>query len=430
MKNCKESHFPKIYKEKFLEKYKEIDDAILAENFDYLQKLVSKNVRVRSTKNEDEEDVVNLSDDPLLSVVIAHKKSNLALRLVEVMSEENLKTKNIYGDTALHVAAAKKDVSVVEVIAMKDGKLMRSTNWKQETPLHKAAFYGELGVFVKLVNLGSDIQHRSQDGSTMLRCAVMGNAPDLAMEIARNYEDLMSTRNSDGVTPLQLLVNIPEAFRSKLQLGPMDSFIYNFTWIRQFVFNVLKQLFLSIQNLQEQKQNHMQTKKLIALLASEPKYWDFFNGGKDPKLSNEELQPEESEKKKEPIIEVNCYCQKKDDHDDEIVQWNDSPLILGAKMGLDDFVKQILTNFPQSAYNLDSDKRNVLQVAIKYGHQKIVKYIKSETSGQNAKLPSWLLSYVQPVTENTILHFAAEKIVKDEGFALQMKHELEFFEVK
>ena len=48
----------------------------------------------------------------------------------------------------------------------------------------------------------------------------------LALEIASNYPELMTTRNSRAVTPLQLLVTIPDAFRSNLVLGPVDALIY------------------------------------------------------------------------------------------------------------------------------------------------------------------------------------------------------------
>ncbi|XP_072987334.1 uncharacterized protein [Typha latifolia] len=51
-----------------------------------------------------------------------------------------------------------------------------------------------------------------------------------------------------------------------------------------------------------------------------------------------------------------------------------------------------------------------------------------QRSGNNPTIPSGLLSYVHPATGNTILHFAAEKTVKDEGFVLQMQYELLWFE--
>jgi hypothetical protein len=79
---------------------------------------------------------------------------------------------------------------------------------------------------------------------------------------------------------------------------------------------------------------------------------------------------------------------------------------------------------------LDAEGMNVLQVAIKHGHEKIVNIIESMTSGNNPVLPSWLRSSIHKNTGNSILHFAAEKVVDvDQGFALQMQIELQWFEV-
>ncbi|XP_072988215.1 uncharacterized protein [Typha latifolia] len=483
------SIFTKVYKEKFKEKYKEIDDAIRNDDWTYLQKLLSE----KFIPNDDEmnlsdtmnlSDAVNLSDDPLLSVVVAYEKSDLALRLVEVLPEENLRTWNIYGDTALHVAAAKGDLRVVEKLAKKCEELTWTENCKQETPLHKAALYGERDVFWTLVHLGSDIQKRREDGSNMLHYAVTGNAPDLAMEIANEYPKMSTCRNTFAATPLHLLLTIPEAFKSKLQLGFLDSIIYYciplereklvhktkrggkesekltdeekqslmtlgqkypehystlyylleliyrfpVTWIRQFFFNVLKQLFPSVQELQKQKQKHRQTTKLIALLAGEPGYWDFYSKGGNP-FQKKFVYPSNGYESEEIILKelVKCCCHKKDATENH-VRWTESPLIIGAKMGLDEFVEKILDLFPESTSNLDTEGMNVLQVAIKNGHKKITELILTKISGSNPTIPSGLLSSVDTVTGNTILHFAAEKTEKDEGFVLQMQYELQWFE--
>ncbi|XP_072987335.1 uncharacterized protein [Typha latifolia] len=215
------SKFPTIYKKKFQKKYREIDDAISNDDWTYLQKLLSEKFILLPAKNKEEEDMtINLSDDPLLSIVVAYETSDLALRLVEVMSEKNLMASNIYGDTALHGR-------LVKAIAMKCQYLKWSRNRKLEIPLHKAALYGQRGSFWKLVDLGSDIyERRWDDGSNMLHYAVTGNAPDLAMEIANEYPELITSRNSLGATPLHLLLTIPEAFKSKLQLGFLDSVEY------------------------------------------------------------------------------------------------------------------------------------------------------------------------------------------------------------
>ncbi|WOL20120.1 hypothetical protein Cni_G28922 [Canna indica] len=110
------------------------------------------------------------------------------------------------------------------------------------------------------------------------------------------------------------------------------------------------------------------------------------------------------------------------------IRWHESPLITSAKLGLDDFVCKVLQVCPQLATYLDLDGRNVLQAAIKYGRKEIVKTIGKMTQGNNPRLPSWLYSYVDVKTGNTILHFASEKAETTED-ALQLHDELKWFEI-
>jgi ankyrin repeat protein len=126
---------------------------------------------------------VNLSQDPLLNVVIAYGKSKLAIRLISEMSLENLMAKNYDGDTALHLAAAKGDVRVATALVDKNPGLLEARNQHLEIPLHKAAQHGEMEVFWTLVDKNSPADARREDGATMLHCAVMGNAPGLLIKL-------------------------------------------------------------------------------------------------------------------------------------------------------------------------------------------------------------------------------------------------------
>ncbi|RWV80710.1 hypothetical protein GW17_00057969 [Ensete ventricosum] len=87
--------------------------------------------------------------------------------------------------------------------------------------------------------------------------------------------------------------------------------------------------------------------------------------------------------------------------------WSESPLILGAQMGIPEFVTTILRVCPEAATYLDTRARSVLQVAIEHGNREIVRTIREMTRGKNPILPSWLLSRVDKGTGRTILHFAS-----------------------
>ncbi|CAD5194415.1 unnamed protein product [Musa acuminata subsp. malaccensis] len=112
-----------------------------------------------------------------------------------------------------------------------------------------------------------------------------------------------------------------------------------------------------------------------------------------------------------------------------IRRWDEPPLILGAQMGLPEFVGSILLVCPQAAAYLDTKGRSVLQVAIENGNLEIVETIREMTQGNCPILPSWLLSTVEKNTKSTILHFASTKGPGDDQAAVQMQDELIWFEM-
>lgn len=50
------------------------------------------------------------------------------------------------------------------------------------------------------------------------------------------WPDLAICRNLNAVTPLQLLVTIPEAFRSQLVLGSLDNLLYNCNLLTSLIY--------------------------------------------------------------------------------------------------------------------------------------------------------------------------------------------------
>ncbi|CAL9767553.1 unnamed protein product [Musa acuminata subsp. burmannicoides] len=92
------------------------------------------------------------------------------------------------------------------------------------------------------------------------------------------------------------------------------------------------------------------------------------------------------------------------------------------------FRSQTLLGFFES-FVYDS-KYNVLQVAVKYRREGIVKIIRD----MRTILPSWLFSKINPKTGNTILHLASRgspdvaKEAQDEPDAMQLHYDLVWFE--
>ncbi|KAG0474849.1 hypothetical protein HPP92_014535 [Vanilla planifolia] len=200
--------------------------------------------------------------------------------------------------------------------------------------------------------------------------------------------------------------------------------------------------------------------ELIECLAGDPTYWEFIGRGKtgelgqrpsfldevpdvddQPRFDSDKLpteipDTEDNDDKHQYRNQTNGYMQ----HDRNttksgnkaadvgLQRWNDSPLITGAKLGLYEFVEKILEVYPQSVNLLDAEGKNILQVAIQLGQEKILDTLAWRIAGKNPVLPSRLL-YARDEENNTILHYAAEETVKeDEATALQMQHEMQWFE--
>ncbi|KAH7687355.1 Caskin/Ankyrin repeat-containing protein [Dioscorea alata] len=203
LKSNEEKHLTK-------KEFQEIDYAIKRENFAFLQKYV------KATSNG-ELRWVNLSKDPLLNVMIAYgSKDDILLNLINMMTCDALEAKNKVGDTALHVAAAKDRKAVATSLIEKNDYLIYERNENWETPLLKATHFGSANTFDCLLHHGSNVFARNKDGDNVLHCAILGNNPDLALKIAQQHQKLMLHRNDKALTPLQLMVTIPEVFRSSL----------------------------------------------------------------------------------------------------------------------------------------------------------------------------------------------------------------------
>lgn len=100
---------------------------------------------------------------------------------------------------------------------------------------------------------------------------------------------------------------------------------------------------------------------LINYLASDPDYWDFIDKGRVPEGENlrESMVPRLNSSLP-PAMTPSVSFNHGDDANligtnisnrkgSKITRWDDSPLTLGTKMGLHEFVERILIVCPQSA---------------------------------------------------------------------------------
>ncbi|KAL0923450.1 hypothetical protein M5K25_007507 [Dendrobium thyrsiflorum] len=182
--------------ESFMRTYQDFDHAIRRDDELYLRrhlnKLAEKKAEILSRSQKLEERyyamelekhyyAVNLSGDPLLSVLISYEKTELAKKLLRYMDDESLLEANLQGNTALHVAAAVGDkvIEIAKYLIYKNELLLEMRNENNETPLLRAALYGQRKFFWMLYNFDKDgsLIENNKDGASVLHYAIMGNAP-------------------------------------------------------------------------------------------------------------------------------------------------------------------------------------------------------------------------------------------------------------
>ncbi|XP_064952881.1 uncharacterized protein LOC103976205 isoform X3 [Musa acuminata AAA Group] len=322
---------------------------------------------------------VNLMLDPLLSFVIACKKPKLACRLIDKISSNDMLTASNYdGDTALHVAAAMGYKAVASELIRRVPDLVHVRNRKQEIPLHKAALYGLQDMFWLLVSKESSPDARREDGATMLHCAIMGNAPELALQIARYYPGQITNVDQHGVTSLDLMLTIHGLFRSHTLLGFFESFVYD--------------IFTSVVPSEEGcgKTDEKDAEALTTF------------------VSRAEATKQDARRDYESLERSRGIRSRFPPQYDTLLDLLELICIL-ARWSLFHLLKLF---------------------AVKYRREEIVKIIRD----MRTILPSWLFPKIDPKTGNTILHLASRgspdvaKEAQDEPDAMQLHYDLVWFE--
>ncbi|CAN1334507.1 Serine/threonine-protein phosphatase 6 regulatory ankyrin repeat subunit B [Linum perenne] len=178
---------------------------------------------------------ITQSEDTALHIAVMNGKTDVVIRLVENMkgmASSILKTKNVKGNTCLHLAASIGDVDMCHCIASRDWTLITEVNNDGETPLFLASLNGKKGAFFTLRSLAEgklDDKYklcRRFDGNTILHSAIYGEHYGLALEIIKYYPNLVNSVNETGSTPLHVLAMKPNSFASNFYLGLFDRIIY------------------------------------------------------------------------------------------------------------------------------------------------------------------------------------------------------------
>ncbi|XXG86059.1 hypothetical protein AAC387_Pa11g1035 [Persea americana] len=178
------------------------------------------------------------SNDTLLHLAASEGQTEVVQELL-IMIKQDLENDemgsiefppvNVTRNTPLHLAAVNGHDETCRMIMEEAPGWEETMNEDGETPIFLAALAGAKEVFSTLTSMSQNKEialRRRNDGDTILHCAVFGEYFDLASDIIERYSQLVHYRNEKGLTPLHILANTPDAFRSGWQLGYLDRAIY------------------------------------------------------------------------------------------------------------------------------------------------------------------------------------------------------------
>ncbi|KAK4551131.1 hypothetical protein RGQ29_032517 [Quercus rubra] len=340
--------------------------------------------------NEEAQEVINMCNgledhalheltiqkDTVLHKATYLKQAYLVLKLLEDLPAchlDKMTSTNQTGKTILHEEATLDQAYSVDI-----AREMLNRAWGVgETALFWAARYGKIQIFNFLANEIQPFFQRN-DKTTILHIAILAQHLDLALEIATRFRYLVSQRDEDGMTALQLLSCNPKAFERVRRRG----------FLKRISFKMCGSSGEENEFLKE-KLSRESALELAKLLVKKDTSWEVTSSGIDrSKLTQHKYGSTSNEsnplQQQVPIGEI-------------------TPLFLATKSGCIEIVKEILKIFPQAVEHIDNEGRTILHVAIKYRQLEVFDLVlKMEVAMR------WLVRRLDN-DENSILHMVGIK---------------------
>ncbi|KAM1187277.1 hypothetical protein ACFX2J_023229 [Malus domestica] len=137
-----------------------------------------------------------------IDIAAEHDQCDIVEELVQLMTEEQLETKNDDGATALTIAAA-KDLKIVKCLVAKNKKLLGIADGRGRTPIVIAAEHDRWDIVEELVQLMTEeqLETTNNSGQTALTIATAKNLKIVECLVAKNNK-LLRIADGDQMTPI------------------------------------------------------------------------------------------------------------------------------------------------------------------------------------------------------------------------------------
>ncbi|XP_057248734.1 ankyrin repeat-containing protein NPR4 isoform X2 [Beta vulgaris subsp. vulgaris] len=322
---------------------------------------------------------ITIASETALHIAVSTGKNlDFVEKLVRRMSPEELALTDQNGETALSMAAIVGNTEAAELLVSKNPDLPNIAS-KSGFPLHWAAQYGQKPMLLYLL----DITRKDMDPSPF---SGESGVKLLISIITAEFYDLATMELNGLGSPLSVLAEKPNAFPSGC----------HWKFWPQVLNPCVFCMFLITKD--------------ISIAVSYLKYV------RDTKLMHHQA-----------ILLVKCLCLEIMELDDaKAFSMLQEPLHLAAKLGIDEFIEEIVGAFPPAIWSVNEENHNVFQLAVTYRRENVFNLIY-----QMSEYRHLVTRYIDP-HGNNILHLAGRLPPPDRlnlvsGAALQMQRELQWF---
>ncbi|XP_052176276.1 uncharacterized protein LOC127790701 isoform X1 [Diospyros lotus] len=366
-----------------------------------------------------------------------------------------LKKGNFRGDTPLHQAASFGRLNVVKIIMERDPELALVRNNLGETPPYVAVAAGNKNVFDFVMQksvVKDTITTRRNDGCTLLHAAVLGEYYSLALDIVESFPNLVEAHNEKGETALNLLACKPVSFKSGsaysfINLGgrsfipgqlircisyllfipPIDkrtipiadaesqplcrfilqqiaSSLTDLKWKLISGYRwILRRVSILIRGVDDIKQKHTLAMLLAKRLIAKETDWSHYTYGESS------TEPWKNQGQTDHSVPLHPIERRPNLHFAAVTTASSprnnrmrNPLIQAVENSIEELVEAILETFPDAAYTVDRNGKNILHIAVEQKDKLLYDYLKT-------KVRKDMMLRAIDNQGNTILHLATKQ---------------------
>ncbi|KAK6245754.1 hypothetical protein QUC31_000532 [Theobroma cacao] len=410
--------------------------------------------------------------------------SKYPLKDLHELSPQAYLIQNDKGNTVLHEAAAIGNVKAAKFLLKRcSTEILDVKNALGETPLFRAAAFGRFDV-VKFLHSevrkghGDMAIHRTRnDKTSILYIAIQAQRFETSWWLLENDRELIELEEQSVTTCLQLLANMPTAFRSGCYMNKWQRLLYfclpdcedyddNYgaqvplsssqgndcekgfkkDYLRPSRYPNIRTGWFEVDRIWKKKRNHVSAVKLVEQLIRKDTSWQLNRVEPDPgviSLGASGGNPGQSRDKKPPIassptrsfdiaVVGEGQAASSNTRSFEIAVEGEggsmglTPLLIASSTGVLEIVKRILEVHPQAIEHVSNMGQNILHKAVKHRQKKIFKLVKKKKVALN-----WLVAKVDNNSWNLLHHAAYSDYVgkcTHPNPALQLQDELRWFE--